>query len=42
MSVKLSKQTKNSAFWWWYHGNLTGFTHQHMQTFGFMCAMIPV
>ncbi len=42
MSVKLTKKTKDSAFWWWYNGNLTGFTHQHMQTFGFMCAMIPV
>lgn len=42
MSVKLNKKTKDQAFWWWYHGNLTGFTHQHMQTFGFMCAMIPV
>ncbi len=42
MSVKVSKKVRNSAFWWWYHGNLTGFTHQHMQTFGFMCAMIPV
>lgn len=42
MSVKVSKRTRNNAFWWWYHGNLTGFTHQHMQTFGFLCAMIPV
>jgi mannose/fructose/N-acetylgalactosamine-specific phosphotransferase system component IID len=42
MSVKLTKKTKNAAFWWWYNGNLTGFTHQHMQTFGFLCAMIPV
>lgn len=42
MSLKVSKKVRNSAFWWWYHGNLTGFTHQHMQTFGFMCAMIPV
>lgn len=42
MTVKLTKKTKDSAFWWWYNGNLTGFTHQHMQTFGFMCAMIPV
>jgi len=37
---KISKKALNSAFLRWYHGNLMCFTHQHMQTFPFLVAMI--
>ena len=37
---KIQKKSLLSAFWTWYHGNLLFFTHQHMQTFPFLVAMI--
>ena len=37
---KITKKSLSSAFWRWYHGNLMFFTHQHMQTFPFLVAMI--
>ena len=39
---KLSKKALNGSFWRWYYGNLTGFSHEHMQTFGYMWAMLPI
>lgn len=39
---KLSKKSLNSSFWRWYYGNLTCFSHEHMQTFGYMWAMLPI
>lgn len=37
---KIQKSSLRSAFWRWYHGNLMLFSHQHMQTFPFLVAMI--
>lgn len=39
---KVSKKALNGAFWRWWYGNLTCFTHEHMQTFGYMWAMYQV
>ena len=39
---KVSKKTLNSSFWRWWHGNLTCFSHEHMQTFGYMWSMLPI
>lgn len=39
---KLSKKTLNTTFWRWWYGNLTCFSHEHMQTFGYMWAMLAV
>lgn len=39
---KISKQTLNKSFWRWWYGNLTGFSQEHMQTFGYMWAMLPI
>jgi mannose/fructose/N-acetylgalactosamine-specific phosphotransferase system component IID len=39
---KVSKKALNTAFWRWWYGNLTCFTHEHMQTFGYMWAMMSV
>lgn len=39
---KVSKKTLNSSFWRWFYGNLTCFSHEHMQTFGYMWSMLPI
>ncbi|MDF9823812.1 mannose/fructose/N-acetylgalactosamine-specific phosphotransferase system component IID [Breznakia sp. PF5-3] len=39
---KISKKSLNSSFWRWYYGNLTCFSHEHMQTFGYMWSMLPI
>lgn len=39
---KLSKKALNKSFWLWFHGHLTYFTYEHMQTFGYMCSMLPL
>lgn len=39
---KVSKKTLRKSFLNWYYGNLTGFSQEHMQTFGYLCAMLPV
>ncbi|MDR1795437.1 MAG: PTS system mannose/fructose/sorbose family transporter subunit IID [Erysipelotrichaceae bacterium] len=39
---KVSKKALNQSFWRWWYGNLTGFTHEHMQTFAYMWAMLPI
>ena len=39
---KLSKKTLNKSFRNWYYGHLTCFSQEHMQTFGYLCAMLPI
>ncbi|MEG2330574.1 PTS system mannose/fructose/sorbose family transporter subunit IID [Anaerorhabdus sp.] len=39
---KITKKTLNSSFWRWFYGNLTCFSHEHMQTFGYMWSMLPI
>ena len=39
---KLSKKALNSSFWRWFYGNLTCFSHEHMQTFAYMWSMLPL
>ena len=39
---KVNKKTLNTSFWRWWYGNLTCFSHEHMQTFGYMWAMLPI
>jgi mannose/fructose/N-acetylgalactosamine-specific phosphotransferase system component IID len=39
---KLSKKTLSKSFHHWYYGNLTCFTQEHMQTFGYLAAMLPI
>ena len=42
MDKKLTKKTLTKSFHNWYYGNLTCFTQEHMQTFGYLCSMLPV
>lgn len=39
---KISKKALSSSFHHWYYGNLTCFTQEHMQTFGYLSAMLPI
>ena len=39
---KVSKKSLNSSFWRWFYGDLTCFSHEHMQTFGYMWSMLPI
>ncbi|MCH4207409.1 MAG: PTS system mannose/fructose/sorbose family transporter subunit IID [Solobacterium sp.] len=38
----ITKATLNKSFWRWWYGNLTCFSHEHMQTFGYMWSMLPI
>lgn len=38
----LSKKTLNRSFNNWFYGNLTCFSQEHMQTFGYMLSMLPI
>ena len=38
---KLSKKALNKSFRNWFYGHLTCFSQEHMQTFGYLCAMLP-
>lgn len=42
MDKELSKKTLNKSFHNWYYGNLTCFSQEHMQTFGYLCSMLPI
>ena len=42
MEKKLSKKTLTKAFHNWYYGHLTCFSQEHMQTFGYLCSMLPI
>ena len=39
---KVSAKARKSAFRNWIYGNLTCFSQEHMQTFGYLAAMLPV
>lgn len=39
---KISKKTLSKSFWTWFYGHLTCFSQEHMQTFGYLCAMLPI
>lgn len=39
---KVSKKALNRSFWRWWYGNLTCFTHEHMQTYGYMWSLYQV
>lgn len=39
---KLSAQARNKSFRNWSYGNLTCFSEAHMQTFGYLAAMLPI
>lgn len=39
---KLSKKALNHSFLNWFYGHLTCFSQEHMQTFGYMTAMLPI
>lgn len=39
---KISKKALNKSFRNWYYGHLTCFSQEHMQTFGYLCAMLPI
>ncbi len=42
MEKKLTKKVLNKSFHNWYYGNLTCFSQEHMQTFGYLCSMLPI
>lgn len=42
MVKKLSKKALSKSFHNWYYGHLTCFSQEHMQTFGYLCAMLPL
>lgn len=42
MGKKLSKKALLKSFHNWFYGNLTCFSQEHMQTFGYLCAMLPL
>ena len=39
---KVSKKALNASFWRWWYGNLTCFTQEHMQTFGYMWSLYQI
>lgn len=39
---KISKQALSKSFRNWYYGHLTCFSQEHMQTFGYLCSMLPI
>lgn len=39
---KISKQALSKSFHNWFYGNLTCFSQEHMQTFGYLCSMLPI
>ena len=42
LKKELSKKTLNKSFRNWFYGNLTSFSQEHMQTFGYLVAMLPI
>lgn len=42
MEKKLSKKALTKSFHRWYYGHLTCFSQEHMQTFGYLCSMLPL
>lgn len=41
-TIKLSKKALSKSFHNWYYGNLTCFSQEHMQTFGYLVSMLPL
>ncbi len=41
-SKKVSKKALAKSFHNWYYGNLTCFSQEHMQTFGYLTSMLPI
>ena len=39
---KISAKALSRSFHHWYYGNLTCFTQEHMQTFGYLTSMLPI
>ncbi|MGN0983246.1 MAG: PTS system mannose/fructose/sorbose family transporter subunit IID [Gemmiger sp.] len=39
---KISQKALNKSFLNWFYGHLTCFSQEHMQTFGYMCSMLPI
>lgn len=39
---KISKGALKKSFRNWYYGHLTCFSQEHMQTFGYLCSMLPI
>ncbi|OFI48167.1 PTS fructose transporter subunit IID [Floricoccus tropicus] len=39
---KISKKTLTKSFHHWFYGNLTCFSQEHMQTFGYLTSMLPI
>lgn len=39
---KISKKALGKSFRNWYYGHLTCFSQEHMQTFGYLCSMLPI
>lgn len=39
---KISKVALKKSFRNWYYGHLTCFSQEHMQTFGYLCSMLPI
>jgi len=39
---KTTDATRNKSYWRWAYGNLTCFSQEHMQTFGYLAAMLPI
>lgn len=39
---KISKKTLMKSFHHWFYGNLTCFSQEHMQTFGYLTSMLPI
>ena len=42
MEKKISKKALTKSFHNWYYGNLTCFSQEHMQTFRYLCSMLPI
>ena len=42
MEKKISKKALLKSFHNWYYGHLTCFSQEHMQTFGYLCSMLPL
>ena len=42
MEKKLSKKALLKSVHNWYYGHLTCFSQEHMQTFGYLCSMLPL
>ena len=39
---KISRKTLTKSFHHWFYGNLTCFSQEHMQTFGYLTSMLPI